>query len=111
MRIISLDEIRERHDEMWRVNYDLFAREPSADLKRRLRAQVYNPTTCIGYGFAPLAYDDGQRPWLFARRAMCMECGHVVATQQPSWMRKHMASKHGITQRSYMSDLLSANEV
>lgn len=103
MRIASLDEIRARQDEIWRA--DLGLREPTAETKRLLRT-VYRMSTAIAQGFAPLVWDDEHRGWLFARRAMCVECGHVVATNQPSWMRKHAARQHGRHSDVTISDLL-----
>lgn len=101
-RILSLDEIRERHDLLWST---MTGYKPSAELQRTIKRQVYKPLDCISYGFAPLAYD---RPsgYMHSRRAVCVTCGHVVATNQPSWMAKHMRSKHGLTPLAYPSQLL-----
>lgn len=97
MRIIDLNEIvaRERDILESDVTYRFHLRGSlSRETTGKLQRQVYSPTRAILSGFAPLAWDQ-PGGWLYARRAMCIRCGHIVATNQPSWMLKHNHSKHG----------------
>lgn len=109
LRIVSLDEIRARQDEIWSAPCAIVGGTVSNETKRNLRS-VFRMTECITNGFAPLAWDTA-RGLLFSHRAMCLECGHVVAVRQPSWMRKHNATKHNRTERlATFSSLLNPTE-
>lgn len=93
LRIASLDEIRNREAAIWSDNFAYGRTSVSPETKRKLRAP-YQMAESLTYGFVPLVWDNPTRGWLFSRRAMCLTCGHVVATNQPSWMRKHATEKH-----------------
>lgn len=110
MRIASLDEIKDREQELWHGDVLAFTEYgPSAETTRKLKV-TYRMADCISQGFAPLVYDNNNRPWFFARRAMCVECGHTISVNQPSWMRKHNKTKHGRSTNYSSSSLLYPTE-
>lgn len=103
-RAATIEEILTRETEIWAENWKYGGTTVKPETKRRLRVP-YRMMACFAYGFEPLIYDDQPpaamidqlRPWMFARQARCLTCQHVLATNQPSWMRKHARAKHGVT--------------
>lgn len=92
-RRATRDEIRQREQEIWDANFQYHNTTVRPETKRKLKT-VYRMAGCFSYGFTPLVWDD-PGGWMFSRRAECDICGHVVATNQPSWMAKHAHKEHG----------------
>lgn len=110
-RIWSLDEIAAAEDNLWDSICRYSSRDPFPSERRKLRT-LYKAYEAITWGFAPLVYTRqfGSEP-TSAHRAMCLTCGHVVATRQPSWMRKHARQHHGVEQPICFSQLRDSGEV
>lgn len=108
-RAAIIDEIKAREDAIWAENWQYGGTTVKTETRRKLHT-TYRMAECLTYGFTPLVWDNsygGVAGWTFARRAECQTCGHVVATNQPSWMRKHARSKHGVESFPRISSVLA----